>query len=141
MRPWSEPSRGSGRARPTLRKLDGTKALLAAIERALAAGRGPQVLQVKDLTLNLAARRAWRGDEEIPLTRLEFDLLAYLVRNSGRAVSYDELLTGVWGYGPADGDPAQVRVALSRLRRKLKEEPGRRIIVTMRGVGCRIDRE
>lgn len=105
----------------------------------LAAGRWPQVLQAKDLTLNLDARRAWLGDEEIPLTKLEFDLLAYLVRNSDRVVSYDELLTEVWGYSPDIGDPAQVRMAICRLRRKLKEKSCRRLIVTVRGVGCQVD--
>jgi len=120
-------------------KLDGMDTLVGAIHRVLVNRRKPQILRVGDLTLHLAARRVWCNDREISLTKLEFDLLTCLVRSSGRVVSYDEMLTEVWGYGPCAGDPAQVRVTVSRLRQKLKGRSRRKVIVTVRGVGYRID--
>jgi two-component system, OmpR family, response regulator RegX3 len=47
----------------------------------------PSVLTVCDLRLDLGARRAWRGDRELELTRKEFDLLARLMRDAGTVVS------------------------------------------------------
>jgi len=120
-------------------KLDGMDTLVGAIRRVLVNRRKPQILRVGDLTLHLAARRVWCNDREISLTKLEFDLLTCLVRSSGRVVSYDEMLTEVWEYGPCEGDPAQVCVTVSRLRRKLKERLRRNVIITVRGVGYRID--
>src|SRR5579884_765844 len=70
------------------------------------------------------------------LTRTEFHLLAYLVRNADRVVTHDELLAQVWG-GAAESF-ASVKQYISRLRRKLQQngaEPG--LVVTKRGLGYR----
>jgi DNA-binding response OmpR family regulator len=70
-----------------------TKAeVLAAVEGGL---REAEAVRVGDLLLDLGTRRVMRGDEEVCLTCLEFDLLAYLMRNAGRVVGYDELLREV----------------------------------------------
>jgi two-component system OmpR family response regulator len=90
------------------------------------------VWRVADLVVDEAARRVHRGDAELVLTKVEFDLLAALGRNAGRVLSKGQLLADVWGF--ADYDPNVVEVAMSGLRRKL-ETYGPRLVQTVRGVG------
>ena len=87
---------------------------------------------VGDLAVDEAARLVRRGDAELHLTKVEFDLLVALGRNAGRVLSKGQLLADVWGF--ADYDPNLVEVAMSGLRRKL-ESHGRRLVHTVRGVG------
>ena len=87
---------------------------------------------VGDLRVDEAARRVRRGDVELTLTKVEFDLLIALGRNAGRVLSKAQLLADVWGF--ADYDPNVVEVAMSGLRRKL-ESRGSRLVHTVRGVG------
>jgi two-component system, OmpR family, response regulator len=87
---------------------------------------------VGDLIVDEAAHRARRGDAELVLTKVEFDLLVALGRNAGRVLSKGQLLADVWGF--ADYDPNVVEVAMSGLRRKL-ESHGPRLVQTVRGVG------
>jgi two-component system OmpR family response regulator len=87
---------------------------------------------VGDLTVDEAARLVRRGDTELHLTKVEFDLLVALGRNAGRVLSKGQLLADVWGF--ADYDPNVVEVAMSGLRRKL-EAHGSRLVHTVRGVG------
>jgi len=91
--------------------------------------------QAGDLLLDEGARAAWRAGQPLELTPTEFQLLAYLLARRGRAVSKEELLTQVWGYGSYD--PNLVEVRISSLRRKL-EACGPRIIQTTRGHGYTI---
>jgi two-component system, OmpR family, response regulator len=87
---------------------------------------------VADLTVDEASRRARRGDAELTLTKVEFDLLSALGRSAGRVLSKGQLLADVWGF--EDYDPNVVEVAMSGLRRKL-ESNGPRLVHTVRGVG------
>jgi DNA-binding response OmpR family regulator len=92
-----------------------------------------------DLVVDPARRTASLDGQELDLTRLEFDLLAYLARRSPEVVSRRELLAEVWRqpYGGAD---KTVDVHLSWLRRKLGEtasEP--RYLHTVRGVGVKLE--
>ncbi|MCR4405766.1 MAG: winged helix-turn-helix domain-containing protein [Anaerolineae bacterium] len=88
-----------------------------------------------DLLLNLQARRVMCGNEEVRLTRLGFDLLAYLVWNAGRVVGYDELLREVWGYDYTEGSQVAIKSCLKRLRRKIEPNPAQpRYLVTVRYV-------
>ncbi|MBC7251444.1 MAG: response regulator transcription factor [Anaerolineae bacterium] len=112
--------------------------VLAAVELGL---RDPEAVRAGDLLIDLRARRVVRRDEEVCLTRLEFDLLAYLVRNAGRVVGYDELLREVWGYAGDAGSYELVRMAMSRLRGKIGENAAQpQYIECVRGVGYRLVR-
>ena len=92
---------------------------------------------VGDLRIDPAARRVWRGDDEIALTAREFDVLELLVRRAGEVLSKDRILGAVWD-SDFDGDPNIVEVYVRRLRRKVDEPYGRRSIETVRGAGYRI---
>ena len=91
------------------------------------------------LVLDLARRAASLDGRPLDLTRLEFDLLAYLARRSPEVVSRRELLAEVWRqpYGGAD---KTVDVHLSWLRRKLGESASEpRFLHTVRGVGVKLE--
>ncbi len=87
-----------------------------------------------DVRMDVAGRRAWRGERTLELTRREFELLAELVRNHGVVLSREALLERVWGYDfPTDGNVVDVFV--SYLRRKLEADGEPRVAHTVRGVG------
>lgn len=101
-----------------------------------------QVVQVQPvslgyMTLDPVSRRAFRGDEELQLSAREFDLLAILMKNAGRAVSREELLAQVWG-SDWIGDPRTLDVHVRWLRLKVEEDPASpNFIQTVRGHGYR----
>jgi DNA-binding response OmpR family regulator len=96
---------------------------------------GPR--QLADLTINLASREVHRGEEEIELTRTEFDILVALSGQAGIVLTRHELLKTVWGTDWYGNDHV-VDVHMSKLRRKLGDSSGEpRYIRTVRGVGFR----
>ncbi len=85
-------------------------------------------------TLNLDAYTLMKGNERIPLSVKEFDVLRYLVENIGRACSPDEIYSSVWKN--SYGDITAVAVYVQRLRRKIEDDPANpRIIKTVHGKG------
>jgi DNA-binding response OmpR family regulator len=111
--------------------------LLARI-RALARRRGalePELIEWRDIRVDVGRRRAWQGDRELELTPRELLLLEELVRAQGAPLSSQQLLARV--FDDARGDPAAttVRVVVMRLRRKLTV-PG--AIATSPGHGYRL---
>ena len=99
--------------------------------------RAPVPVIVGDLRIDTAARRVWRGDDEVELTARELAVLEFLLRRADRVLSKDEILSGVW-QDDFEGDANIVEVYVRRLRRKLDEPYGRRSIVTVRGAGYRL---
>ena len=73
------------------------------------------------LFVDFEGRRVLRDGQEVQLTAMEFDLLAMLVRRRNVAMSREELLFGVWGYGYA-GETRTVDVHIQRLRGKIGAE-------------------
>lgn len=111
----------------------------AVLRRAPSKRSTPDRLQSGDLVLDLIARRAMCGDEELRLTHKEFDLLAALMRNKGAVLSRDLLLERVWGY-EYGGQSKTVDVHVRWLREKIEIDPSNpRRIVTVRGVGYRFE--
>ena len=92
------------------------------------------MITVGDLRLNPDSQEATRGDREIELTKREFELLEYLMRNRRLVISRERLLEEVWGYDPLD-DTNTIDVFISNLRRKLEEGGEPRILHTKRGAG------
>jgi DNA-binding response OmpR family regulator len=98
-----------------------------------------EVLAAQDVRVDLDARRAWRGDEELDLAPKEFDLLATLVRRAGRVVTREELMREVWDTTWM-GSTKTVDMHTSWLRRKLGDDAAKpRYITTVRGVGLRFE--
>ena len=95
-----------------------------------------ETLRVGDLTLDGASHDVTRGGERIDLTTTEFELLRYLMRNPGRALSREEILEKVWNYS-FGGRTSIVDLYISYLRKKLHagHDP---MINTIRGVGYQL---
>ena len=94
----------------------------------------PTEVRVEDLLIDEAARRAWRGEREMELTKTEFDLLQLLAHNAGVVLSHATIYDRIWGYdfGP---DSKALAVYIGYLRRKTEEGGEARLIQTVRGVG------
>jgi DNA-binding response OmpR family regulator len=98
------------------------------------------VLQVADLVLDPASRKARRGQREILLTVKEYMLLAYLMENAGRVLSRTRILNHVWGYSFDPGSKV-VDVYIRYLRQKIDTDGAVPLIHTMRGFGYSISAE
>jgi len=95
------------------------------------------VLRIGDISIRVDEHTVRRGEHEISLTPLEFDLLLALARKPRQAFTREVLLQEVWGYRHAS-DTRLVNVHVQRLRSKVERDPERpEIIVTVRGVGYR----
>jgi DNA-binding response OmpR family regulator len=97
------------------------------------------LVTVGPLWIDLTKRLVQYAGQHIQLTPREFSLLICLARNTDRVVTFDQLLNEVWGYDANNGTPAQVRLYIARLRRKLMEEAHTPdFICTERGIGYRL---
>ena len=108
----------------------------AHLRRALAAPDGAaEPLRAGPLTVDPAARRAWRGGHELELRPKEFDLLALLVAEAGRVVTRERIMRDVWDTEWM-GATKTLDTHVGTLRTKLGEPEA---ITTLRGVGYRLD--
>ena len=92
-------------------------------------------LKIGDIMIDQMEHTIARGGKQIPLTRLEFDLLVALAKEPGRVFTREALLSEVWGYQHA-ADTRLVNVHVQRLRSKIEadaENP--ELVLTVRGVG------
>ena len=98
----------------------------------------PSPIRSNDIEVDFARHQVTLGGSVINLKPLEFDLLAFLVRNRGRAFSRDQLLEKVWEYD-YEGDTRTVDVHIRWLREKLESDPKHPTrILTVRGVGYKL---
>ena len=94
--------------------------LVARVESVLRrAGRSTAVYTMWEYTVDAAACRVLRGEEEMHLTRKEYDLLLLFLRNRGRALYRDYLYETVWGDDGTGCDTRTLDTHIARLRKKL----------------------
>lgn len=93
-----------------------------------------------DVLLDITSRRAWIGDDPLPLTGNEFTLLHALAARRGALVSHDEAVGAIWGDAPRPGRAAHHAVAF-RLRHKLGAGGAQVTLRCVRHVGFRLDLE
>jgi DNA-binding response OmpR family regulator len=106
----------------------------AGLRRADLDGEPGGAIVAGDVRVDPAARRAWRGERELALRPKEFELLRLLAGNAGRAVTRERIMDEVWGTSWL-GSTKTLDTHMLTLRRKL----GSNQIVTLRGVGYRMD--
>jgi len=94
-------------------------------------------LSVEDLTMSLSGRTVRRGDVMIHLSRKEFAILEYLLRNKGKACSKEDIISHVWNFD-ADILPNTLEVFIAYLRAKIDKPFGNSLIHTIRGFGYRV---
>jgi DNA-binding response OmpR family regulator len=99
-------------------------------------------LEFKDLAIDVDERRVTRGGREVTLTHTEFDLLALLAQNAGRALTREAILESVWSYEPPiEIETRVIDVHVRNLRKKIETEPSHpSFILAVPGIGYRFTR-
>jgi DNA-binding response OmpR family regulator len=110
------------------------RAHLRRAQGAAGAREDAEPLRAGDVRVDLAARRAWRGDDELALRPKEFDLLALLVAEAGRAVTRERIMREVW-----DTEWLGSTKTLDTHVLTLRGKVGPEAITTLRGVGYRFE--
>ena len=96
------------------------------------------VLQVDDLKMDTSRRLVTVGEDQIPLTPTEYEILRLLLQNAGKVLTHRQLLRQVWGT-VYESEMHILRVNISNLRRKIEPDPSRpHYLLTEPGVGYRI---
>ena len=103
--------------------------------------RGPVtqsvLLRVEDLQLDTSTHQVDRNRKPVALTKKEYSLLEFLMRNAGRVLSCDTIIEAVWGYdGTVENNTLEAFIKL--LRKKIDEGHAKKLIHTVRGFGYRI---
>ncbi len=114
--------------------------LVARIRTLLRRGseRVAEILRVSDLELDTHTKAARRGSVAIPLTAREYALLSLFMHRPDEVHSKQTLLDAVWGFDH-EGDYNVVEVYIRYLREKIDRPFDRKSLVTLRGVGYRLD--
>ncbi len=112
-----------------------TARIHAVLRRAGEGQREEETISFRDLLLNADRREVKVGGESVQLTYREFELLQYLMRNSGIVLSRNRLMDAVWGYDYA-GESRTVDMHIKSLRQKLGAAGD--YIKTVRNVGYKI---
>jgi DNA-binding response OmpR family regulator len=116
-----------------------TEELLARVEALLRRSKPEKdiILKVGDIKLLSKERKVYKNKKEINLTKIEFNILEYLLRNRGIVVKNSELVEMIWGEDSDLLDPP-VRAHIKNLRKKIGDDKFE-IIKTIPGVGYKID--
>ncbi len=95
-------------------------------------------LRLADLSLNTVTKKVTRNDQEIALSSKEYALLEYLLRNQGRVLSKNNIISHVWDFD-ADILPNTVEVFITYLRNKIDRPYDTHLIHTVRGFGYKME--
>lgn len=115
------------------------QARVRALLRRTGAGNGTGADEPDDgLRIDVAARRVYAGDLEVPLTGKEFDVLSILAANKDKVVSRGRLMADVWDENWY-GSTKTLDVTIGRLRQKLESVGVSERVVAVRGVGFRLE--
>jgi two-component system KDP operon response regulator KdpE len=114
--------------------------LRAAVRRSAVPASGDEsVVEIGDLSVDLARKRVLRGGEEVRLTPTEWGFIEVLTRHLGRLVTREQLLREVWGPG-YESEGHYLRVYAAQLRRKLEADPAApRHLITSPGLGYTLE--
>jgi len=117
---------------------DELRARIAALGRRRTIRTMQPLITYSDLVINLDQRKVLRGGIEIDLRRKEFDILEYLISNSGRILTRDMILNHAWDADKV-GWTSTVDVHIKHLRDKIDKPFNSQIIKTAYGIGYRVD--
>ena len=97
-----------------------------------------EILRVGDLTLDPSLKKVTRASQEISLTTKEYGVLEYLMRNTGKVLSKEQIIAHVWDFD-ADVLPNNVELFIMFLRRKVDKPFGKKLIHTVPGFGYKLE--
>jgi len=97
------------------------------------------LLEVGPIRLNIGKHQVFVGGNPVALPLKEFELLEFLMRNSGRVLTRSQLIDRVWG-GDYYGDTKTLDVHIKRLRAKVESDPANPVLIqTIRGLGYKLE--
>ena len=111
-----------------------TRELIARMNKILLKGKNNKI-KVKDITLDLDKLVVYKNDQIINLTALEIKLLTLLFTNIGKVIKREYIIEKIWDWTRKDVNDNTVSVYIKRIREKLDSD----IIVTIKGIGYRVD--
>lgn len=97
-----------------------------------------EILQVGDLKLDPSSKKVTRASQEINLTSKEYGVLEYLMRNKGKVLSKEQIISHVWDFD-ADVLPNNVELFIMFLRRKIDKPFKSKLIHTVSGFGYKLE--
>lgn len=101
-------------------------------------GKLEEILQVGDLKLDPSSKKVTRASQEISLTAKEYGVLEYLMRNKGKVLSKEQIISHVWDFD-ADVLPNNVELFIMFLRRKIDKPFKSKLIHTVSGFGYKLE--
>lgn len=99
-----------------------------------------EIIQVGDLKLDPSSKRVTRASQEISLTAKEYGVLEYLMRNKGKVLSKEQIISHVWDFD-ADVLPNNVELFIMFLRRKIDKPFKSKLIHTVSGFGYKLEKK
>ena len=112
-----------------------TKELIARVKKVILREKKNLIVEVKNIKFDIDKMVVYRNEERIELTSLELKILHLLFINLNKVVTRNEIIEKIWEWTGNDVNDNTVTVYLKRIREKLKTD----IIVTIKGIGYRID--
>ena len=113
-----------------------TKELIARINKVLSRGKN-QIIHVKDIEFDMDKMQVYKAKKAVELSNIELKILHLLFLNLNKVVTRDEIIEKICDWTGNDVNNNTVTVYMKRIREKLEED----IIVTIKGIGYRIDGE
>ncbi len=111
------------------------KELLLRLNKIILRKEKNNFIKVKDITFNLDKMTIYKNNTEIKLTNLELKILLLLFTNLNKVVTRESIIDNIWQWTGNDVNDNTVTVYLKRIREKLQSD----IIITLKGIGYRID--
>ena len=96
-----------------------------------------KTIKIKDITIDMNKMIVTKNNEIINLTTLEYKILNLLIKNINKVVTRDRIIDSIWEWTGNDVNDNTITVYMKRIREKLNSD----IIVTIKGIGYRIDEE
>ena len=112
-----------------------TRELLARIKRNIMKHKNEAIISIDDVSFDFDKMEVSKDGKVIPLTRLELKILHLLFTNLGKVVRRDYIIEKIWEWTSNDVNDNTVTVYMKRIREKI----GANIIITIKGIGYRID--
>lgn len=113
-----------------------TKELIARINKILLRGKN-QIIEVKDIKFDMNKMEVYKGEEKKELSNIELKILHLLFLNLNKVVTREDIIDKIWEWTGNDVNNNTVTVYMKRIREKLAID----IIITIKGIGYRIDGE
>lgn len=112
-----------------------TKELIARMKKIILRTKKNQIIEIKDIKFDIDKMVVYRNQEKIEFTSLEIKILHLLFMNLNKVVTRNEIIDKIWEWTGNDVNDNTVTVYLKRIREKLQTD----IIITIKGIGYRID--